>query len=195
MTEFETNCLSCAAKLMTEVIGFTSPRNIDDRGEFSRIYDFKEINSPYFNNGASQISFSYNKLQNTRRGLHVRVENPLEYKLVRPIQGSIFDVVLDCRQNSKSFGTWISFVLKSDLGDGICVPGGFAHGIQTLEDQTIVIYAMNVPFEEKLDYAINGNDSYLKINWPSNPSVMSEKDLNAPRWNEFVYSLAGNKNI
>ena len=185
---YKTNDPIKSLVFLREICFFSTTLNKDIRGEFTRIFDFpklkKELNIDF---SPRQISYSKNPIRGTRRGLHVRTSVPLESKLVRPISGSIFDVLLDCRKDSETFGVWVGFELDSQLGQGVWIPGGVAHGIQTLEDLTYVAYAMNVEFDSSLDVAINSTDEYLGIQWPATTKLlMSDKDLNALSWVDFL---------
>ena len=165
---------------------FQNLPNLDDRGEFTRIFDTTQL-SRRLNREIklNQVSFSYNYCKYTRRGLHLRKLPEHETKFVRILRGSVLDVILDCRKESDSFGSWAIFELKASDGDGIIVPGGFAHGIQTLENDTIVGYGMEIPFDPKKDLAINTDDIELKIPWGQNYTAISEKDRHAQSWAEF----------
>jgi dTDP-4-dehydrorhamnose 3,5-epimerase len=169
---------------------FSNLPNLDNRGEFTRIFDANQL-SQIVNKDVNlnQVSFSYNHNKFTRRGLHVRNLAENEIKFVRILKGSVLDLILDCRVTSDSFGSWILFEIHASSGDGIIVPGGFAHGIQTLENDTIVCYGMEIPFDPKKDLAINSDDLDLKIPWGHNYSAISPKDKNAQSWQEFTSKL------
>jgi dTDP-4-dehydrorhamnose 3,5-epimerase len=122
----------------------------------------------------------------TRRGMHVRKLPELEFKFVRVIRGVVLDVILDCRPESKSFGSWAMFKLEALNGDGIIVPGGFAHGIQTLTDDTTLIYAMEIPYDSNLDITINSEDFDLGIKWGENFNSISDKDRNGISWQNYI---------
>jgi dTDP-4-dehydrorhamnose 3,5-epimerase len=170
---------------------FSNLPNLDDRGEFTRIFDVQQL-SQIINKDIhlNQVSFSFNHKKLTRRGLHVRNSTEKETKFVRILKGSVLDLILDCRVTSDSFGSWTLFELHASSGDGIIVPGGFAHGIQTLENDTIVCYGMEIPFDPKKDLAINTDDLDLKIPWGHHYSTISPKDKNAQSWQEFAAKLS-----
>jgi dTDP-4-dehydrorhamnose 3,5-epimerase len=166
---------------------FSNNPNLDNRGEFTRIFDVQQLAQIVNRNiQLNQVSFSYNYKKFTRRGLHVRNSTEDETKFVRILKGSVLDLILDCRVGSNSFGSWALFELHASSGDGIIVPGGFAHGIQTLENDTIVCYGMEIPFDPKKDLAINTDDLELKIPWGNKYSTISIKDKNAQSWQEFA---------
>ena len=164
--------------------------NQDDRGEFTRIFDTTYL-TDLLNRKVefTQISMSFNTSKGTRRGLHIRRLPEVEYKFVRAIKGSFIDVILDCRPDSKSFGSWAMFELNARDGTGIVVPGGFAHGIQTLENDTTIVYGMEIEFSAQADIAINSNDSDLGIRWRRDAVCISEKDKNAMSWQSYKKSV------
>jgi dTDP-4-dehydrorhamnose 3,5-epimerase len=177
---------------LDSILVFQHSPNSDSRGEFTRIFDVGLISEKLGTQILlSQISYSGNVHVNTRRGLHLRRLPELEMKCVRVIQGKILDLVLDCRPESESFGSWAAFELSAKTGDGIIVPGGFAHGMQTLVERTALCYGMNLPFNSMLDLAINTDDSDLGIRWPTKPSNISEKDKNGMAWGEYVGLING----
>lgn len=174
--------LNTPGMLRNKIITFEFSPNTDDRGEFTRIIDFNEkifkdsnLKSEQF----CQFSFSRSLKKGTRRGLHLHMWPDSEIKIVKALRGSFFDVVVDCRPNSKTFGKWQSFKLDSEIGNGIVVPKGFAHGIETLVDDTLIFYAMDQPYTFSRDVTISLIDSQIDIDWPSiTPSITSPKDSN-----------------
>jgi len=173
-----------------KIITFEFSPNIDDRGEFTRIIDFNEktfkdsdLDSQQF----CQFSFSRSLKKGTRRGLHLHLWPDSEIKIVKALRGSFFDVVVDCRPNSKTFGKWQSFKLDSEIGNGIVVPKGFAHGIETLVDDTLIFYAMDQPYTFSKDVTISLVDSQIDIHWPSTtPSITSAKDSNGITLTSYI---------
>ena len=104
---------------------------------------------------------------------------------MRVITGSVFDVFLDIRKNSPTFGKWGGYILNSDNPEWIYLPKGIAHGMITLEDNMIMQYKVDNFFEPKADSQINWNDPDLNIKWPINPKIVSNKDQKAPSFAEF----------
>ncbi len=119
------------------------------------------------------------------RGLHYQIEPKPQGKLVRCTKGSIFDVAVDIRKNSTTFGEWASIILNNTNKFLFWIPKGFAHGFLTLEDNSEVLYKASGYWSSDHDRSINWSDSNIKINWPlqeinfSEP-ILSEKDKNAP---------------
>ncbi len=152
----------------------------DSRGWFSRIYCRDEyatiepgINWVQFNN-----SFTYKR--GTIRGMHFQYEPYSEVKLVRCIAGRIFDVVIDIRKDSSTYLKWFSAELSAENRMMMYIPGGLAHGFQTLEDNCEVFYAHSSFFNSGYEGAIRYNDPAVGISWPLTVTEISERDKNHP---------------
>ena len=163
----------------------------DERGYFLRNYDVEIAKRLGFHKNWVQENISQSKTKGTLRGLHFQLPGFSETKLIRAITGSIFDVFVDIRKGSPTFGKWGSYILSSDNPQWIFLPKGIAHGMITLEDNMIMQYKVDCLFEKKADSQIKWNDPDLKINWPLEPKVISEKDNNAPSFTEFVSKIGG----
>lgn len=164
------------------VYGIASLPFIDDRGSFSRIWeDFDEVELA---SDFKHISISKNISIGTTRGLHYQEAPNDETKVVTCIAGLIFDVIVDLRESSGSFGKYLAVNLgpESDF-QGLYIPNGFAHGFQTLESNSTLLYMMNKPYSPESACGIRWDDSYLGISWPLEPRVISEKDRNWPKSN------------
>jgi dTDP-4-dehydrorhamnose 3,5-epimerase len=159
--------------------------NLDSRGEFSRVFDIEEIQKVVSDFSLEQVSFSRSFQKNTRRGMHVQIKPSEEIKVVRVLKGSLIDVIIDTNLDSINFGKWAMFYLDAKIGDGLIVPSGFAHGIHTLEDETVVAYGMNVKYDPQRDTAISSSDLDLNIPWGHPIHVISEKDRTALNWKAF----------
>lgn len=157
-------------------------KNIDERGEFSRIFDDDHIKGslPFFADGFKQISLSMNTKKGTLRGLHVQAKPSREAKLVKLIKGRVIDFVVDLRSNSETYLQTVEFHLKDVDPALILVPPGHGHGIFTLEDNSLLLYAMNSNFDRDLDLAINFFDPEIGISLDASISTISEKDQSAP---------------
>ena len=155
----------------------------DDRGFFSRIFCSKEFKNKNITSTISQANMSFSKKKGTLRGMHYQVKLSSEMKLVRCTSGSIFDVILDLRENSKTFKKWYGVKLCSKLRNMIIVPEGCAHGFQTLEDDTEAIYLVSKDYDPNLERGIRWNDKSFNIDWPLEVSEISNKDKN---WPDFI---------
>ena len=119
-------------------------------------------------------------LQNTLRGLHYQLKHP-QGKLVRVLAGEIFDVVVDLRKSSKSFGHWIGEILSAENHKQLWVPGGFAHGFYVLSDSAEIAYKCTDYYDAEDDRSLLWNDPDLAIDWPllNNQPLLSDKDRTA----------------
>ena len=119
-------------------------------------------------------------LQNTLRGLHYQLKHP-QGKLVRVLAGQIFDVVVDLRKSSKSFGHWVGEILSAENHKQLWVPGGFAHGFYVLSDSAEIAYKCTQYYDAEDDRSLLWNDPDLAIDWPllDDQPLLSEKDREA----------------
>lgn len=150
----------------------------DARGAFNRFYCQDSLTECLPDFEVSQINFSYNKAKGTIRGMHMQVSPHAEIKLVRCIRGSVLDVVVDLRRESETFLKHQVFELSANNKSMLIIPKGLAHGFQTLEDNTELLYMHSENYEKKSEFAVNAFDPVLNINWPMPVSQISDKDNN-----------------
>ena len=143
----------------------------DQRGYFKELIRENQLKKKF-----PFLVMSHSK-KNVIRGLHIQIKKP-QGKFVTVIKGKIFDVALDLRKNSKTFGKAYSCVLSEKNSNSIFIPPGFAHGFQSLERETYVIYSCTKYGERKSEITIDVNDNNLKIKWPSKIQILSNKDKN-----------------
>ena len=156
----------------------------DDRGFF-----FESFNQITFEKAlGKKINFvqdNHSKsLKGVLRGLHYQLPPHSQGKLVRVIQGEVFDVAVDLRKSSLTFGKWVGEILSSDNKKQIWIPEGFAHGFVTLSDTAEFLYKTTNFYNAEHERAIIWNDKNLNIKWPNNNIVLSPKDLGAQFFNE-----------
>lgn len=156
----------------------------DERGGFARTYCKKEFMQINHQKEFVQFNQSYNTIKGTLRGLHYQIPPYKEIKLVRCIKGSVFDVIVDLRNNSPTFLQHISVELSAENKRMIYIPEGFAHGFQTLEDNTELVYHHSEYYTPNADTGINYADATLKIKWPLPITKISEKDKNLTTINQ-----------
>lgn len=156
---------------------------VDDRGFFARTWDNKEFEEHDLNTKLVQCNISFNKKKGTLRGMHYQIPPYEEAKLVCCIKGKIYDVIIDLRPHSKTYKNWLAVELAVDNNKMIFVPEGFAHGFQTLEDNTKVFYQMSQFYNQEASRGIRWNDESFDIKWPIKPSIISEKDLSYEPYN------------
>jgi dTDP-4-dehydrorhamnose 3,5-epimerase len=148
----------------------------DDRGFFARLFCKREFEENNLNTQWVQINNSYNLQSGTVRGLHFQHPPDSEIKLVRCISGAIWDVIVDLRRDSPTFLQWFGLELTATNKSMLYIPEGFAHGFQTLTDQTEVLYFHNKVFKKNKEDGINVLDNQLKIYWPLPIANISERD-------------------
>ncbi len=147
----------------------------DERGSFSRVYCENELQS-IFGITIKQINHSVTKESGTARGLHFQYEPNAEIKMVKCIKGRVFDVVVDIRKNSSTFLKTFSIELSSQNQKMIYIPKGFAHGFQTLENDTELLYLHDSVYTPANEGALNVKDPLLNIKWPLNVKNVSKRD-------------------
>jgi len=148
----------------------------DDRGFFARSWDKNEFENVGLNPNLTQCNISFNKNLGTLRGMHYQISPHQEAKLVRCTKGKIFDVILDLRKNSVTYKKWLGFELDSNNHDLLYIPEGFAHGFQTLEENSEVFYQMSTEYFPKSSRGIRWNDPNFQIKWPIDEKIISDKD-------------------
>jgi len=158
----------------------------DDRGFFARYYCEKEFLQKGLNTKWVQVNTSYSIEVGTLRGLHYQREPKTEVKLVRCLKGSIWDVVVDLRDTSKTFGKWFAAKLSDKNRTMMYVPRGFAHGFISLEPNSEVLYLVSDFYDPNLEDTLIWNDTKVQINWPIEPKVISDKDLKGRNLNKIT---------
>jgi dTDP-4-dehydrorhamnose 3,5-epimerase len=153
----------------------------DDRGYFARTWCRKEAEAHGVDVEWVQTNVSFNRRRGTLRGLHFQVPPYQEIKLVRCVRGAIFDVIVDLRRDRPTFGRAVARELAGEAHEAVFVPGGCAHGFQTLADDTEVFYQMSQYYRPEAARGIRWNDPELGIDWPPCPHrIMSQRDENLP---------------
>ena len=157
----------------------------DDRGFFARIWCEREFADAGLVSALSQGSMSYNRRRGTLRGLHFQVRPCQEEKLVRCMRGAAFDVLVDVRRGSPTLGRWWSLELSAANRLGVYVPAGVAHGFQTVEDDTELLYLISRPYAREAARILRWDDPTVGITWPIPCPILSAVDAQAPRWAEI----------
>ena len=148
----------------------------DERGFFARSWDEDELKKHGLNARLAQCNISFNKKRGTLRGMHYQVAPFAEAKLVRCTMGAIYDVIIDLRPDSPTFRQWISVELSAENHCALYVPENFAHGFQTLADNTEVFYQMTEFYHRECARGVRWNDVAFEIVWPILDAVISEND-------------------
>lgn len=152
----------------------------DERGYFARSWCRREFEAHGLDTQLVQCNVSFNRQRGTLRGLHYQVPPAAETKLVRCTRGEIYDVILDLRPDSETFLRWAARVLTPENGRMMYVPKGFAHGFQTLADDTEVFYQMGAYYAPDRARGVRWDDPLFEIEWPEPVTTLSEKDRTYP---------------
>jgi dTDP-4-dehydrorhamnose 3,5-epimerase len=148
----------------------------DDRGFFARMFCEREFSEHGLIDRFVQANNSFSAERGTLRGLHYQLAPSSETKIVRCIGGALYDVILDLRTGSPTFGKAYGAELTSENRRMMYAPEGFAHGFLTLDDNTETIYLAAAAYDPERERGIRWNDPTFQIEWPFEPSVISEKD-------------------
>ena len=163
----------------------------DNRGYFFESWNQKKFNYELRNNiNFVQDNYSFSK-KGVLRGLHFQLNPFPQGKLIRVNSGEIFDVMVDLRKKSKTFGNWASVVLSSSENNSLWIPEGFAHGFLTLSDYAAICYKVTNYWNKDLENSLLWNDMKVSIKWPRNIKknmkfIISQKDQNAMTLDDLI---------
>jgi dTDP-4-dehydrorhamnose 3,5-epimerase len=152
----------------------------DERGFFARVFCGEEFAAAGLVTEFGQANVSRTATAGTVRGMHYQLPPAAEDKFVRCTRGALFDVGVDLREGSPTFGQWFGAVLDADEGNGLLLPKGVAHGFQTLVDDTEAFYLVSSPYTPDLERGLPHDDPTLAIEWPVPVTVVSDKDRSWP---------------
>lgn len=173
-----------------EVILIEAKAFPDERGFFMETYKESEFRSGGIPQSFVQDNFSSSR-RGVLRGLHYQMNPAAQGKLVCCLQGEIFDVAVDIRKGSPSYGRWVSAILSAENRRMLWVPEGFAHGFQALSDQVMVLYKVTAEYNPATDRGIRWDDAAIGIDWPIKNPLLSPKDALMPSLaeaeNNFIY--------
>lgn len=153
----------------------------DERGFFARAWAQDEFGAHGLSTDVVQANIAFNRRKGTLRGMHFQREPHAEAKLVRCTRGALYDVIVDLRPGSPTQARWIGVELTADNRRMLYVPEGFAHGYQTLVDDTEAHYQVSAAYAPDAEGGVRWDDPAFGIEWPDpDPSVMSDKDRSWP---------------
>lgn len=152
----------------------------DERGFFARSFCQKEFEEHGLNFGIVQCNLSYNKKKGTLRGMHYQIAPYEETKLVSCVRGAIYDVIIDLRESSPTYRQWFAVELTAENYKMLYISAGFAHGIQTLEDNTVVFYQMSEFYHPESARGVRWDDPAFGVKWPIKNHIISAKDRGFP---------------
>jgi dTDP-4-dehydrorhamnose 3,5-epimerase len=149
----------------------------DERGLFARGFCAREFAEHSLQTAVCQTNLSFSKRRGTLRGLHLQSPPHAEAKLVRCLAGSIYDVMVDLRAGSPTWGQWFGIELRASSLKAVYIPEGFAHGFQSVTDDSLVSYLMFAYHHPQAATGIRFDDARLKIAWPLPDAIVSDRDL------------------
>jgi dTDP-4-dehydrorhamnose 3,5-epimerase len=152
----------------------------DQRGFFARTWCARDVAARGLNPCVAQCNVSFNRRRGTLRGMHYQVPPSAEAKVVRCTAGAIYDVILDLRESSPTYTQWFAAELTAANRSMLYVPEGFAHGFQSLTDDSEVFYQMSQFFDAEASRGLRWNDPAFGIDWPLASPIMSAKDAAYP---------------
>jgi len=180
----------CQSLDIPEVKLLRPVRHDDSRGFFSEVFNRRDLRSVGVELDLAQENFAFSRDANTVRGIHFQIPPFAQAKLVQVIRGAIFDVAVDLRKGSPTYGQHVSAELSAENWNQILIPEGFGHGLCTLEDDTAVLYRVNTHYSAEHDQGIRWDDPDLAIDWPvrqvtKGGPILSDKDKAQPLLADF----------
>lgn len=155
-------------------------RRGDSRGYFARMFCREEFRDHGLTDTWSQCNMSHSAQKATLRGMHFQRAPKAEAKLVKCMAGAAFDVIVDLRRGSTTFGNWATVTLTAEGGEMIYIPQGFAHGFQTLTDDTQLLYFHSDYYSPDHEGGLHHADPKVGISWPLEVNSLSDRDRTLP---------------
>jgi dTDP-4-dehydrorhamnose 3,5-epimerase len=156
---------------------------VDHRGAFLNAFRAQELAfmGSWGDRGIAQVNLSGTEAVGTIRGVHLQAAPHSEAKLVRCLRGRVWDVAVDLRRDSATYGQWHAVELSPDQGNALLIPEGCAHGFQVLEPSSELLYLHSGAWEPEVEYGVRWDDPQLAIAWPLPVADLSDRDRNLPR--------------
>jgi dTDP-4-dehydrorhamnose 3,5-epimerase len=164
--------------------------HLDERGSFDTLYDRDGLRSKSLAVDFAAVAIARNPRAGTLRGLHYQRTPYCEIKIVHCLRGRVWDVVLDVRRSSSTFGAWRAFELSGDTPLGLYIGRGLAHGYLTLTDTSDLHYLLSENYAPGYTAGVRWNDERLRIDWPGPPIVISDRDRGLPHLEESIDPFA-----
>lgn len=152
----------------------------DSRGSFARTFCRREFEEHGLDPQVAQCNLSFNRRRGTLRGMHYQAAPREEVKLVRCVRGAIYDVIIDLRPDSPTYTRHFGVVLSAEERNALYIPRGFAHGFQSMEDETEVMYQMSEFYSPEHARGVRWNDPVFGIEWPIADPIILERDATYP---------------
>jgi dTDP-4-dehydrorhamnose 3,5-epimerase len=170
-------------------------RRGDDRGFFARMFCENEFSEAGLETNFVQVNNSLTAKRGTLRGLHYQLPPASEVKVVRCVRGALWDVIVDIRPGSSSYGKWYGTELTAENRRMMYVPRGFAHAFLTLRDDTEAIYLVSAFYAPDRERGLRWDDSAIGVDWPEKPTEISEKDAAWPDLEPTFHGLEEMKGL
>jgi dTDP-4-dehydrorhamnose 3,5-epimerase len=152
----------------------------DTRGRFLNVYRRSDWQEIWGERSIEQVNLSRNPEPGTVRGLHLQRGIPPEIRLVSCVRGRVWDVAVDLRSGSATWGRWQAFELSAEQGNSLLIPPGCAHGFQVLEPDSELLYLHAAPYQPHNETGVRFDDPQLAVAWPMEPRLLSERDRALP---------------
>jgi len=165
-----------------------NPIFADERGFFMETYSKEALAAEGLDKSFVQDNLSLSR-KGALRGLHYQIDPHAQGKLIRAVDGALFDVAVDLRRGSPTFGRWTGRTLSRENGLALWIPPGFAHGFLALEEPTVMLYKCTLAYDREAERSLAFDDPAIAIEWPFEPTVVSQKDREAPRLDEAEYNF------
>lgn len=162
----------------------------DTRGRFTRVFCTEAFGLIRKDLRFVQVNHSITALRGTVRGLHLQQAPKAESKLIRCLRGAVFDVAVDLRPDSPTFGKWHGVELSERNDRQVFIPEGFAHGFQSLTDDAELLYQHTAPYSAAVEGGVRYDDKTLAIGWPLSVALVSDRDLSLPSLDAFTQRIA-----
>jgi dTDP-4-dehydrorhamnose 3,5-epimerase len=180
--------LTVVPTAIPDVLIVQSPVFGDDRGYFTEVFATAKFGEAGLPTAFVQDNLSKSS-KGTLRGLHYQIEPHTQGKLVYALAGAVYDVAVDLRNGSPTFGKWVSEELRGGSGKALWIPAGFAHGFIALEDDSLLFYKCSGPWARNAERSLAYNDPTIGIDWPIAPTTISPKDAEAPTLDKADYNF------
>ncbi len=158
----------------------------DERGEFAEMYKYSDFEKAGITDRFVQTNYSKSK-KGVLRGMHYQLPPMAQAKLVRVIFGSVFDVAIDIRKDSPTYGKWVGVTLTSELKNMLYIPEGFAHGFCALEDDTQMVYNCSREYSSEHERGIVWNDPTIHIIWQISEPILADRDAKYPKFADATF--------
>jgi dTDP-4-dehydrorhamnose 3,5-epimerase len=166
----------------------------DSRGFFARSFCESEFAKAGIETHFRQANNSLSSAKGTLRGMHYQLPPAAEVKVVRCIRGALFDVIVDLRPDSATYGRWFGTELTAENRVMMYVPRGFAHGFLTLSENTEAMYMVSDTYSPDCERGLKYDDPWMDISWPIQPTIISDKDATWPSFDSTwhgVHAMSG----